>query len=107
MPANSTRNPGAVTSGIVLSLAAVRSQDDGRRAPVTASRLQPVVVSTGSLLASTEVTLGAARLGGRGHRRPPPRADPRRRPAQSTGSPRHAGKGVLSSPRVLGPAVST
>ena len=44
IPANSTRSPGPATSGIVLSRAAVRSQDEGRRVPVTASRLQPVIV---------------------------------------------------------------
>ena len=45
IPENSTRSPGPATSGIVLSLAAVRSQDEGRRLPVTASRLQPVVIT--------------------------------------------------------------
>src|SRR5215467_1807644 len=45
IPENSTRSPGPATSGMVLSLAAVRSQDEGRRLPVTTSRLQPVVTT--------------------------------------------------------------
>src|SRR5262252_271982 len=71
MPANSTLSAGPATSGMVLSLAAVRSQDEGRRVPVTTSRLQPVVTTgycsarprraasvAGSWL-SAEVTLGS------------------------------------------------